>query len=191
VFDHCLREARAAGHVPMLDATPQGAPLYRQFGFEPLWSLTRWRRAAVASATRELADERPEFDPLAALDAQALGFRRPGLLGELTARSGSRYVRAAAAFGVVRAGRIAHQIGPLLATDETSAAAVIGRIADSLPGPLMIDVPDERTGFADALVAAGFERQRRFTRMALAAPGQRLPQGESTLIHAIAGPEFA
>ena len=191
VFDHCLRTARAAGHVPMLDATPQGEPLYRQFGFQPLWSLTRWRRGPTTSSGRDLPDVRLDFEPFAALDAQALGFRRPGLLGELTARPGSRCVRAAAAVGVVRAGRIAHQIGPVLATDEASAAAVVRRVADSLPGPLMIDAPDDRAGFAQALAAAGFERQRTFVRMALAAPGQHLPRGETGLIYAIAGPEFA
>ena len=74
---------------------------------------------------------------------------------------------------------------------KRSAAALVGRVADSLAGPLMIDAPDDRAGLAQALVAAGFERQRTFTRMALARPGQRLPQGETALIHAIAGPEFA
>ena len=191
VFDRCLRTALDAGHVPMLDATPQGEPLYRQFGFQPLWSITRWRRGPAKVSARELPHDRVDFEPFAALDGQSLGFTRTGVLRELATRAGSRCVRTGAAVGVVREGRIAHQIGPVLATDTASAAAVVGRMADSLPGPLMIDAPDHGAAFAQALADAGFERQRTFVRMALVAPGQHLPRGDTSLIHAIAGPEFA
>lgn len=191
VFDHCLRVAREGGHVPMLDATPQGEPMYRKFGFVPLWGLARWRRDAAPAVAAPLPQDAPEIEPLAALDAQALGFRRTGLLGELAGRTDSRCVRGVAAIGIMRAGRIAHQIGPVLASDERNAAALVGRMADALSGPVMIDVPDARAELAAALTAAGFERQRTFTRMALVPPGQEAPQGDNALIHAIAGPEFA
>jgi len=191
VFDHCLRVAQEGGHVPMLDATPQGEPLYRQFGFAPLWRLARWRRGATPAAATPLPQDALDFESVAALDAQALGFCRPGLLGELATRAGSRCVRGLAAVGIVREGRIAHQIGPVLATDERHAAAVIGRLAESLSGPVMIDIPDARFELAASLTAAGFERQRTFTRMALVPPGRAAPQGENALIHAVAGPEFA
>ncbi len=36
VFQACLSHAQTAGYLPMLDATPQGEPLYRQFGFDVL-----------------------------------------------------------------------------------------------------------------------------------------------------------
>ncbi|RYY75839.1 MAG: hypothetical protein EOO24_45570 [Comamonadaceae bacterium] len=125
------------------------------------------------------------------MDAQALGFRRPGLLRELAGRADASIVRGPGAVGVVRAGRIAHQIGPVLGNDDASAVALIRDMAAGIAGPLMIDVPDDRDGVAAFLTGAGFERQRTFTRMALLAPGQQLPQGDSARIHAIAGPEFA
>lgn len=191
VFDDCLRTAQRAGHVPMLDATPQGEPLYRQFGFEPQWHLTRWRRGAVPATAAALSCGVKDLEGFAAKDAQALGFTRSGLLHELLSRPDSRCVRIAGAIGMVRQGRIAHQIGPVLSPDEASAVDVLRCIADACPGPLVIDASDERADFARALAAAGFERERTFTRMALANPGQTLPQGNTLLINAIAGPEFA
>ncbi|MEJ5992074.1 GNAT family N-acetyltransferase [Ramlibacter sp. PS3R-8] len=191
VFEDSLRRAQALGHLPMLDATPQGEPLYRKFGFEPVWRLTRWRRGAVAARAPAPGPEVADLAALAALDAQALGFRRAGLLGELAGRPDSRCVRHAAAIGVVRAGRIAHQIGPVLAADEAHAAELVERMASGVEGPMMIDAADDSAGFGLALAAMGFERQRTFTRMALVGPGQRLPQGDQRLIHAVAGPEFA
>jgi GNAT superfamily N-acetyltransferase len=191
VFEDSLRRAQALGHLPMLDATPQGEPLYRKFGFEPVWRLTRWRRGAVAHRTPAPPFEDADLDSLAELDAQALGFRRPGLLGELAGRPDSRCVRHAAAIGVMRAGRIAHQIGPVLAPDESSAAGLLQRMAGALEGPVMIDAADDSTAFGRALADLGFERQRTFTRMALVGRGHRLPEGDKRLIHAVAGPEFA
>jgi GNAT superfamily N-acetyltransferase len=191
VFEDSLRRAQALGHLPMLDATPQGEPLYRKFGFEPVWRLTRWRRGAVAHRTPAPPLEDADLGALAELDAQALGFRRAGLLGELAGRPDSRCVRHAAAIGVMRAGRIAHQIGPVLAPDESSAAGLLQRMADALEGPVMIDAADDSAGFGRALADLGFERQRTFTRMALVGPDHRLPEGDKRLIHAVAGPEFA
>ncbi|RYY78756.1 MAG: GNAT family N-acetyltransferase, partial [Comamonadaceae bacterium] len=125
VFAHCLETAQAAGHVPMLDATPAGEPLYLQFGFAPLWAITRWRRPAKQAVAAPAAHDPPALGVLIDLDAQALGFRRPGLLAELAGRADARCVRVDGAVGVVRCGRVAHQIGPVLATDDASACALV------------------------------------------------------------------
>lgn len=191
VFEDSLRRAQALGHLPMLDATPQGEPLYRKFGFEPAWRLTRWRRGAVARRAATQSAEDADMEALCEQDARALGFRRAGLLAELAGRPESRCLRHATAIGLVRAGRIAHQIGPVLAPHETSAAELVERMANALEGPVMIDAADDSAGFGRALAAMGFERQRTFTRMALMGPGQRLPEGDTALIRAVAGPEFA
>ena len=50
VFASCLAQVLAEDRVPMLDATPQGEALYAQFGFEPQWRFTRWRRAQHGAA---------------------------------------------------------------------------------------------------------------------------------------------
>lgn len=200
VFASCLQQVKEAGLVAMLDATPQGEPLYASFGFTPLSRLTRWQREASGQGAPNLPSDKPAIDALAALDAQALGFARPAVLADLLGRGDSHCVRNGAAFALVRAGRIAHHIGPLLAAQESTAAALLLDTARSLPGQrLFIDVPDNRPAMAAALRQAGFTAQRSFARMALATRGNApqdndddtaVPHGQPAFIHAIAGPEF-
>lgn len=191
VFERCLATVQAAGRVAMLDATPAGEQLYRQYAFSPLWRLSRWHRDAVpgASAEAETAERRDttSLDALIALDADALGLDRGGVLRDLMQRQGSRVTRHAQAFAVVRDGRVAQHIGPLVATDEASAAQLLGELIDGIAKPIFIDVPDERALLGRQLSDAGFTRQRGFARMALGEPPSR---GQPTFIHAIAGPEF-
>jgi GNAT superfamily N-acetyltransferase len=191
VFDRCVRHIRGQGRIAMLDATPAGEALYRQFGFEPLWRLTRWRREALAATRPELPATTPDLELLAELDREALGFSRTGLLREFLARPDTRVLQHPLAFAIVRAGRVAHHIGPLVATNEAAAVALLQDAAARCPGPLLIDVPDERPLLREALAAAGFAPQRGFARMVLATAEQRVPQGQIRFIHAVAGPEFA
>jgi GNAT superfamily N-acetyltransferase len=191
VFAHCLQQVRDAGLVAMLDATPQGEPLYASFGFTTMWRLARWQREATTAADVALPPGKPPIDSLAALDAEALGIARPAVLADLLARDGSRCVRNGLGFGLVRAGRIAHHIGPLLAAQEHTAAALLREAARGLHGRIFIDVPEHRRAMAAALREAGFTPQRSFARMALATrPGTAPPLGQPAFIHAIAGPEF-
>ncbi len=191
VFEQCVRDIAGQSRIAMLDATPQGEPLYQQFGFEPLWRLTRWRREARPATGAPLPLVRPDLDTLSELDQEALGFARKPLLGELLGRPDSRYVRHVLGFAIVRSGRIAHHIGPLLATHELTAVDVMREAVAALSGPVFIDVPDDRPLMRRALAEAGFTPQRGFARMALAVAEQRIPRGQTHFIHAIAGPEFA
>jgi GNAT superfamily N-acetyltransferase len=191
VFAHCLQQVKNAGLVAMLDATPQGEPLYASFGFAPLWRLTRWVREAGPDAAATLSADKPAIQGLAALDAQALGIARPAVLADLLDREGSRCVRSGVAVGLVRAGRTAHQIGPLLSAQEHTAAALLSDVARNLAGRIYVDIPDGRPVMAEALRDAGFSPQRGFARMALATrDGTTPPLGQPAFIHAIAGPEF-
>ena len=187
VFAHCMRQVQSADRVALLDATPAGEKLYARYGFVPLWRLTRWQRAGDASARRAPRSEPGPLDLLAALDAEALGLARPAVLAHLALRAESRVVRHSQGFAVVRAGRVARHVGPLIATHEAAAAVLLADIADSEPGPLFIDVPDDRPLLREQLAAAGFAPQRAFARMAL---GDAVPQGQTAFIHAIAGPEY-
>lgn len=191
IFEHCLNAVQDMGRTAMLDATPAGEALYAKFGFEPLWRLTRWQRGAIIDAVpgepSTLSKTAPSFNYLAAKDAEALGFLRTLLLSDLAMRHGSQVKEQNQAFTIVRAGRIARHIGPLLANHESAAAALLRTIANSEPGPLFIDVPDARPLMRQQLIAAGFTEQRGFARMAR---GSSIPSGETAFIHAIAGPEF-
>jgi GNAT superfamily N-acetyltransferase len=191
VFDECVRQVRAQDRIAMLDATPAGEALYRQFGFEVLWRLTRWRRESQPATKPQLPPALADLERLAELDQEALGFSRTAVLAALLGRPDSRIARHPLGFAIVRAGRVAHHIGPMLATNEQAAIALLRDAAARHAGPLLIDVPDERLSLRQALVEAGFAPQRGFARMALATAEQRIPQGQTHFIHAVAGPEFA
>jgi GNAT superfamily N-acetyltransferase len=190
VFEQCLRTVQASGRVAMLDATPAGEKLYAQFNFAPQWQLSRWQRQANSPSKQSAPPPPPpstQIDALAALDEMALGLNRSKMLGQFSARRGACLVRHSQACSLVRAGRFARHIGPLLAPDEASAVQLLREVADSDASALLIDVPDERPLMHQQLAASGFERIRSFTRMSL---GEPVPHGRLPFIHAIAGPEY-
>ena len=90
---------------------------------------------------------------------------------------------------MTRAGRRATQIGPLIASDDAAALALVERALDVVDGPVFIDVATHQPALQQALAARGFVRQRPFVRMALAAtPVPALVA--SPRLFAVAGPEF-
>ncbi|WP_374441488.1 GNAT family N-acetyltransferase [Stella sp.] len=185
------------GLVPGLDATELGRPVYERLGFRPLFALSRlgadaphWPAADPGVGLRPIgADDLPA---VAAYDARATGSDRLFLLAHLRTR------RPAAAWLAERGGRIAgfvlgrdgvraSGIGPVVADDPATAAALTAAAGRATPGPTMIDVPDGRTAFAAALAAAGFARQRGFTRMV---KGDDPALDRTDRLYALAGPEF-
>ena len=191
IFDQCLRQIQGKDRIAMLDATPAGEALYTKFGFEALWRFTRWRREASPATKPELPFAMPDVESLAELDQEALGFSRIEVLQALLTREDSRFIRHPLGFAIVRAGRVAHHIGPLVATNEDAAIGLLQDAAARFSEPLLIDVPDERPLLRGALVEAGFTPQRSFARMAYTTAEQRVPIGQTHFVHAVAGPEFA
>lgn len=189
VFASCLAQVLAEDRVPMLDATPQGEALYAQFGFEPQWRFTRWRRAPhnAANTGLPLADG---IEPLLRLDAQALGFERAALLRGLAGREGAVSLRLGEATALLRPGRTATQIGPMHAHGEADGAALLDAIAAARPEALVIDVPQGRPRMEARLQAAGFTPERPFARMVRHA-GHALAPAHTAIVQAVAGPEYA
>jgi len=203
---------RGAGLVPVLDATPAGAAVYRQSGFVPGFESDRWERAAPADnapiglAAGDVpaiggalsAGEPPvptglaDLDALAALDRDAAGLERRFLLADFLARADTRAWRSADGRGFVvsRAGRRATQVGPLVAAEPAQAAALLDTaIAAAAPSgrPIFLDLPRAHRFLAERLERQGFARQRSFVRMSLGAnEAPRLGTG----MFVLAGPEF-
>jgi GNAT superfamily N-acetyltransferase len=195
---------RGAGRVPVLDATPAGAAVYRRCGFAPGFVFERWEGdtdcadGRAGSANREgdsdiagvveVADERA-VDALLALDRSVWSIGRAPLLRDFLARPGTHAWLAADAsgFAVVRVGRRAHQLGPIVASDAASAFALANAALASVRGPVFIDMPVHAQALADALAQRGFARQRPFVRMAL---GDAPALAASARVFAVAGPEF-
>ena len=186
LVDACLDVAARRGLTAWLDATPAGAAVYGPLGFTPTLQLRRLRleRPAGAKVVRPLSA--CGLDTLIACDADTMGFDRGSLLSEFGARAGSRSVSSAEAMALIRDGRTARHIGPLLADHADQALALVDAIVRSEDGPWLLDAVHAHDEFLNGLVSSGWNIERPFQRMrfgpATASPAQ--------LPFAVAGPEF-
>jgi GNAT superfamily N-acetyltransferase len=186
LVDACLGVAKRRGLTTWLDATPAGATVYGPLGFVPTLQLRRLRltRPQGTTATRPLSAG--NLDALAARDGSAMGFDRSTLLSEFSARPGSRIVSDDRAMALVRNGRTARHIGPLLADRPDQARALVDAIVHSETGPWLIDAVHSQEEFLNGLVASGWNIERPFQRMRFGPA----PVSPTQLPFAVAGPEF-
>lgn len=186
----CLDHCRARGLLPVLDATPAGERVYRPLGFLPWFGLTRWEGVSgggrAANGVRSIGPT--DLPRIAEADAAALGAPRPELLAGLAASGAPALIAEdGSGFALGRPGRVATQIGPVVAGDETMAGRLIEAAIAAVSGPVIIDLADHHAGLADLLRARGFTPRRPFLRMALHHPA---PVGNPLHLYAAAGPEF-
>lgn len=194
----CLDEVAGRGAAAGLDATELGRPVYLPLGFRDLYRLSRFRLEATPAAPSPPAGVmlRPlaasDLAALASWDAARSAMARQDVLAHLHGRQpGLAWIaeRAGAPAGFVlgREGRLATQIGPLVADDPETALALAGRALAAAPPPYFLDVPDAQTRFCSWLAAHGAVAPRYFIRMVLG----DMPGLERTdWIYAIGGPEL-
>jgi GNAT superfamily N-acetyltransferase len=190
----CVETLRRSGRVPVLDATPAGAEVYRRSGFSDGFDFERWQGATAAAERATGAHEVDLGDAkvlaaLTTLDRSISGIGRAALLRSFASRSATRAWLAddASGFVVSRAGRRATQIGPLVAGAEATALALAASALDAAAGRVFIDVAAHQPALQNVLARRGFVRQRPFVRMAL---GATPALGASPRLFAVAGPEF-
>ncbi|WP_372022026.1 GNAT family N-acetyltransferase (plasmid) [Tistrella mobilis] len=185
----CLDHCRERGLLPVLDATPAGERVYRPLGFLPWFGLTRWEGIGSGSIPEGVRRIGPgDLPRITGADAAALGAPRPELLAGLAASGAPALIaETGRGFALGRPGRVATQIGPVVAEDESTAARLIEAAIAAASGPLIIDLADRHAGLADLLRTRGFVPRRPFLRMALHHPA---PVGNPLHLYAAAGPEF-
>jgi GNAT superfamily N-acetyltransferase len=197
-------ELAAAGRVPVLDATPDGHPVYRAIGYEDWWGFHRLRReqqgarqsardglpAPAGVTIRAVTDD--DWPALCAFDAAAFGARRDGVLAglrgrlpqaELIAHSGDRIL----GFSLGRDGRMIPHVGPLVAESDAIACAILAHAIERIDAPLFIDLADAKSQVLAFLQARGFAAARPFTRMA---HGHATRFDDAVRTFAVIGPEF-
>ena len=186
LVDACLNAAARRGLTAWLDATPDGATVYGPLGFKPTLQLRRLRliKAQGTAPSRPLSAG--HLDALAARDAGAMGFDRSTLQSEFAARAGSRIVSDDRAMALVRDGRTARHIGPLLADRADQALALVDAIIRAETGPWLIDAVHPQEDFLGNLVASGWTTERPFQRMRFGPAAISSAQPP----FAVAGPEF-
>ena len=198
LLHRCISDIRDAGLIPVLDATPAGAKVYRPLGFAPAWGFARLasqRRSIEAPQTdgiaiRPITDE--IWPALCAYDAHVFGADRSNVLARLRGRLLAANLfaqRDGRILGMLlgRDGRTAAHLGPLIAEDDDVAKALLMTAQRAIEGPLYIDVADAKPAVRGVLEATGFAPQRPFTRMSL---GRRESSGDPSRTYAVIGPEF-
>lgn len=191
---------QADGVVPGLDATPAGREVYRRIGFVDVYGLERLvaERASLAAPPPPGTEIRPlataDMDAIAAFDAPVFAGDRAALLRHLHGREPSRATGAwkdgaLTGFALARDGRTWTQIGPVVATEEDTAKALVAAAANSGSGPaaLLIDAMDDHDGYLGWLKAGGFEFQRPYIRML---HGSDQPLDRKQMVFSPAGPEL-
>lgn len=192
ILEACCAELARRTLVAVLDATPAGERIYRALGFEGMFNLSRWqgisgpRKKTRAVATRMAV---PDLAAVTATDAAAFGADRRFLLQSLFDRLPQLAFIAKdnAGFVLARPGRVATQIGPLVAANEDVAAALLDAALGCVSGPVFLDLIDRREILTARLRQRGFTVQRPFLRMGLK---RGIPFGDTTRLFVVAGPEF-
>ena len=194
--------------VPIrLDATPLGRPLYRRYGFEDEVMLTRH----VAEPSRSKPDDAargaaPRVRPLTAADMPEVAAIDRGVFGadrrmllEWALDGAPQYAQAIETeaglqYSLGRRGRLFDLLGPVVASDDDTARALVGASLVAAEGrAVAVDAFDQHTGFAEWLRGRGFSAQRPLFRMRRAAQhGGEAAVRVSPPVHerAILGPEF-
>jgi GNAT superfamily N-acetyltransferase len=192
ILEACCTEVAQRGLLSMLDATPAGERIYRPLGFEGIFNLSRWqgiseRRANSPVGIRAMAAG--DIRSVTAIDAAAFGAKRTFLIESFFRRLPQlAFVSLdSASFVLARPGRIATQIGPIVATNEDVADALLDAALGCVSGPVFLDLIDGRDILIRHLQQRDFSVQRPFLRMGL---NRRAPFGDPARLFVVAGPEF-
>ncbi|WP_436925616.1 GNAT family N-acetyltransferase [Halosimplex amylolyticum] len=179
IFEHALEFARDRdGEVVGLDATDEGARIYRTYGFERVESVHRWQGKLDAPVGETgdypagaMAPIAPENrDSIFAFDRAQVGTDRTGLLRTLLAEPEtvgvcSRGAGGVDGYAIARPGRTHWQVGPVVGTDASAVTPLVRGVSD-LAGvrDVIVDAPNRRA-IARQLEQAGLAKRRKLARM--------------------------
>jgi GNAT superfamily N-acetyltransferase len=170
-------ERRAIGILGLV-ATPFGRPLYEGAGFMSVGEVVGLGGTPTGCLPVDSTRPLESVEGMLCLDQSCLGCSRQDVLR-------ARFDKAIATSSVVGAeGELCGYalataqgghfvVGPLVAKTEEHAQALFESIVWSLPGPVRIDVPGERTTFRAWLSRLGLKQQK--MRPEMARGGERLP----------------
>ena len=202
-------ESLAGDACVRLDASRDGEPLYRRFGFVTEFEL---ERASVVAgpefppplqasdaAVRPMQED--ELPKVFSWDRMVFGAGREALLASFRRRAPQLAWTAwdgggLAGYTFGRPGHLYPQLGPVSATNEAVARDLVATCLSGQTGRIAADVPVGKRGWVEWLRAAGFRTERPFLRMrrgrCTSRPGAGYirPGLSPEREFAIAGPEF-
>lgn len=158
--------ARLAGRSIGLDGVVAQQTNYRKSGFALAWNNARYVGKVAPGSALPAAASVP-FNDLVAYDAACFGVARPDFLRAWI--DGPERVALVlpglSGFAVARPGREGARVGPLFADDAAGAAALLAGLAAGMPGPLVLDVPEDNPAAVALARGAGMEKVFETARM--------------------------
>jgi len=162
LLERALAHGRRA-EVVGLDATDLGRPLYLKMGFQDVAPIDRWSGALAADGPSLSCP----LDRVLELDRAALGVDRSALLRHLASEPGVNLLASDDGYAVLRPGRTAAHLGPIVAAEPAPLLRAAGRLLRG--APLIVDVP-RRPDLEAVFAAHGLTVARRLVRMTWGAP---------------------
>ena len=181
--------------VARLDATPAGYPLYLRRGFEEEYRVERMTNTSAASRQPLAAGVRAirpdDVARMLSLDVTAFGAARGSMLRWMLEGApqlawladDGRRVRG---FVLGRHGHAFDHVGPVVAEDVDTAAALTAAALAATARPIVLDATPHVPGWREWLTSRGFVGQRALIRMTKGTP----PVANTHQQFAILGPEF-
>lgn len=166
LMEHAVQWLQQRGVMCIkLDATPAGVHVYRQLGFQAEWQFQRYARPATGATIHRGPGAEQEVDWTAVrhIDQQAFGVDRMVWLQRLA--SDSRCIVRGDGFAMLRPGRLAGYLGPVVATSRQAAHELIDQLVMAASGPLFWDVPGPNSTALSMAEEMGFSPVRELTRM--------------------------
>lgn len=158
-----------------LDATPEGKLVYERLGFQTEWTYRRWQ--CELAPIRDDSEKRPPqtdspsqtlLSAAASLDIRAFGVDRVDWINRLGKDSSTCF--RAEGWGMIRRGHLAHYLGPLIAADAQTAAAIADNLLSRVSGKVFWDVPQSNRQAIRLAEQRGFLAVRDLERMWLGQP---------------------
>jgi GNAT superfamily N-acetyltransferase len=204
-------ESVPPNHPIRLDATALGRPLYLKCGFTDETTLSRHISCGSHRAAASASDADPScFDvtPMTTSELKTVIEQQSATFGgtrgtvlDWAFRDAPEYARVVRSdegpmsYCLGRRGRLFDQIGPVVATDESIAKALVSAaLAVAGDRAVVVDAFDTATLFTTWLRSRGFSIQRPLVRMcrrSKATEGPTDPRSGPVVEFAIFGPEFA
>ena len=167
-----------------LNGTQDGLRLYEQAGFRALGTVRQYRGTVVSTSDRDReprgrirAAEPRDLAALIALDEAATGMPRGAALAALLEHAQGAVLERdgeIAGFACFRRFGRGYVVGPVVATDEADARALIGHWLQASEGRFVrIDMPVVEAESAEWLMEAGLARAGDVTTMVRGAPPTR------------------
>lgn len=166
-----------------LDATPDGAHVYEQLGFEAEWNFNRWSRSFPATANHFSPKSGRLCPHSLALDQRAFGSSREKLLHRLSQQS--QLAESNEGFGMLRVGHLAAYLGPVVASTSDAATAITLDLLDRAVGEVFWDIPGPNTAGIALAKKLGFQPVRTLTRMR---SGNEVQSPDLQMLYALADP---